>query len=90
VKDFARGCMRTYSILKEKEKGEHWNGDREIQSILKEISRATAKTPLTGRYTHKGSAALLSYAFDIEAILKKRLPYELLDQLTVDVLVGIR
>jgi xylose isomerase len=88
VKDFARGCMRTYLILKEK--AERWNTDREIQAILKEISPATPKTPLTGRYTQKGSAALLSYAFDKDAILQKRLPYELLDQLTVDVLLGVR
>jgi len=88
VKDFARGCMRTYLVLKEK--AERWNADGEIQAILKEISRATPKTPLTGRYTPTGSAALLSYAFDKDAIMKKRLPYELLDQLTVDVLLGIR
>ena len=36
VKDFARGCMRTYLILKEKAK--HWNADKEIQAILNEIS----------------------------------------------------
>jgi xylose isomerase len=88
VKDFARGCMRTYLVLKEK--AERWNSDREIQAILGEISQATPKTPLTGRYTQKGSAALLSYAFDKDAILRKRLPYELLDPLTVDVLLGIR
>jgi xylose isomerase len=80
--------MRTYLILKEK--AERWNTDREIQAILKEISRATPKTPVTGRYTQKGSAALLSHAFDKDAILQKRLPYELLDQLTVDVLLGVR
>ena len=32
VKDFARGCMRTYLILKEK--ATHWNADKEIQAIL--------------------------------------------------------
>src|SRR5208283_3258401 len=32
VKDFARGCMRTYLILKEK--ACRWNHDREIQGIL--------------------------------------------------------
>src|SRR5215470_5718075 len=56
VKDFARGCMRTYLILKEK--AARWNADPEIQAILKEISAATPKTPVTGRYTQKGSAAL--------------------------------
>jgi xylose isomerase len=36
VKDFARGCMRTYLILKEK--AEQWNTDKEIQEIVAEIS----------------------------------------------------
>ena len=30
VKDFARGCMRTYLILKEKAR--RWNEDKEIQA----------------------------------------------------------
>ena len=88
VKDFARGCMRTYLILKEK--AERWNADREIQAILKEISAATAGTPSTGRHSAKGSATLLSHVFDKDAILKKRLPYEMLDQLTIDILLGVR
>jgi xylose isomerase len=35
VKEFARGCMRTYLILKEK--AARWNADKEIQAILKEL-----------------------------------------------------
>ena len=88
VKDFARGCMKTYLILKDK--AARWNADKEIQSILKEISPAAPKVPSTGRYSPKGSAALLSHVFDKDAIMKKRLPYELLDQLTIDVLLGVR
>jgi xylose isomerase len=88
VKDFARGCMRTYVILKEK--AARWNADKEIQSILKEISAGSPKIPATGSYSAKGSAALLSHVFDKDAIMKKRLPYEKLDQLTIDVLLGVR
>jgi hypothetical protein len=33
---------------------------------------------------------LLSHAFDKDAIMQKRLPYERLDQLTVDLLTGAR
>jgi xylose isomerase len=88
VKDFARGCMRTYLILKEK--AERWNGDREIQAILQEISAASPGTPNARRYSTKGSARLLSYTFDKDAILQKRLPYEMLDQLTIDILLGVR
>jgi xylose isomerase len=88
VKDFARGCMKTYLILKEK--AARWNADVEIQSILKEISAATPGIPKAGAYSAKGSTALLSHTFDKDAIMRKRLPYERLDQLTVDTLLGVR
>ena len=88
VRDFARGCMRTYLILKEK--AERWNADKEIAGILKEISAAVKGTPAVGKYSKKGAASLLAHAFDKDAIMKKRLPYERLDQLTVDILTGVR
>ena len=88
VKDFARGCMRTYLMLKEK--AALWNSDKEIQAILKEVSGTTNGTQPVGRYSKKGAAGLLSYNFDLDAVLKKRLPYERLDQLTVDLLLGAR
>ena len=80
--------MRTYLILKEK--AARWNDDKEIQGILKEISAAVPGTPQASSYSAKGSASLLSHVFDKDAIMKKRLPYEKLDQLTVDILLGVR
>ena len=88
VKEFARGCMRTYLILKEKAR--RWNADREIQSILGELSSNSNGSPALGNYSKQNASALLSYVFDKDAILKKCLPYERLDQLTVDLLTGIR
>ena len=88
VKEFARGCMCTYLVLKEK--AAQWNADKEIQSILKEISAPQNGTPPLGRYSKKGAAALLAYTFDKDKIVKKRLPYERLDQITVDILTGTR
>lgn len=88
VKDFARGCMRTYLILKEK--ASRWNADTEIQSILKELSSGSPGIPKNGHYSQKAAHTLLAHAFDKERMLRKRLPYELLDQLTVDVLLGVR
>src|SRR3954447_18078063 len=49
VKDFARGCMRTYLILKER--AQQWNADKEIQGILKDINAGSPKTPPTGKYS---------------------------------------
>ncbi len=88
VKDFARGCMRTYLILKEK--AIRWNADKEIQSILQEISATTPGLPHTASYSHAVAKALLAHDFDKDAIMKKRLPYERLDQLTIDILTGTR
>jgi xylose isomerase len=88
VKDFARGCMRTYLMLKEK--AAQWNGDKEIQNILAEIEQPSVDSPGSGRYSEKDSRALLAYNFNKDDMMKKRLPYERLDQLTVDILLGNR
>jgi xylose isomerase len=88
VKDFARGCMRTYLILKDK--AQRWNTDKEIQGILRELSGNGKDGFNLGRYSKKGASRLLAHVFDKDEILKKRLPYERLDQLTVDLLLGVR
>jgi xylose isomerase len=85
VKDFARGCMRTYLILKEKAR--RWNADADIQALLKETGGdgAAAKP-----YSPERRDALLNEAFDRVSIARKGLAYEKLDQLTVDLLLGVR
>ena len=88
VKDFARGCMRTYLILKER--AQRWNADQEIRGILGEIAGNGNGAPAAGRYSKEGASQLSMRVFDKDAILKKRLPYERLDQLTVDILLGVR
>ena len=88
VKDFARGCMRTYLMLKER--AARWNADKEIQAILKEISGPANGAPKIKTYSKHEAASLLGHTFDLDAVLKKRLPYEQLDQLTVDLLLGVR
>jgi xylose isomerase len=89
VKDFARGCMRTYLILKEK--AARWNADKEIQAILAELN-AEDKTmsPFFGKYSAKKAAELRGHTFDRAALGSRGLQYERLDQLTVDLLLGVR
>ena len=41
MKDFARGCMRTYLILKER--AARWNADAEIQALLAEAQSHTGR-----------------------------------------------
>lgn len=88
VKDFARGCMRNYLIFKEK--AAEWNADAEIRAIVKELSSNSNGAPTLGAYSNEGAAGLLAHSFDKDAIMKKRLPYERLDQLTIDILTGVR
>ena len=88
VRDFARGCMRTYLMLKEKAK--QWNADKEIKAILKEIEAGPKKLPSTEKYSKQGAAALYGHLFARTKIAQKPLSYERLDQLTIDILLGAR
>ena len=73
-----------------KEKAARWNADKEIQSILTEIQQPSIDSPKLGRFSAKNSNTLLAYDFDKDAMMTKCLPYERLDQLTVDILLGTR
>jgi xylose isomerase len=87
VREFARGCMRTYLILKER--AQRWNADSEIQSLL----RATAqdqRVPAINKYSSDGRDTLLAHHFDRATLAAKGLAYERLDQLTMEVLLGVR
>jgi xylose isomerase len=89
VKDFARGCMRTYLILKEK--AAQWNADKEIQALVAEINADDGSmNQYFGKYSAAKANALKTQAFDRHAIAGRGLKYERLDQLTVEVLLGVR
>jgi len=89
VKDFARGCMRTYLILKEK--AEQFHQDKDIQALLAEVHADDGKlTGMTGKYSPEKAASLKSQSFDRRALGARSVPYERLDQLTVDLLLGVR
>ena len=89
VKAFAKGCMRTYMILREKAR--QWNADAEIQGLLKQIN---VDDPLIGKLTKKfsegNSKKLLEAPLDRVELAKAALPYEKLDQLTMEILFGVR
>ena len=87
VKDFARGCMRTYLILKEKAR--LWGTHPEIQSLVKEISSESDDAFGLERYSKEYATKLRAYSFDKERMLQKPMQYERLDQLTVELLMGI-
>ncbi len=89
VKEFAKGCMRTYMILREKVA--RWNADKEIQGLLKLINADdVAMSKLTKKFSAGNAKKLLEAPLDRIELAKARLPYEQLDQLSNEVLMGIR
>ena len=88
VKDFARGCMRTYLILKEK--AARFNSDSEIQAILDDLEDESAAAPRVHPYSNDNARTLLAQNFDRATMASRRLPYERLDQLTMEILFGSR
>ncbi len=89
VWEFAAGCMRNYLILKEKAR--QFNEDAEIQALLSEIHSSPAEdVERIGAYTKAKADQIKSLPLDRIELAKKILPYERLDQLTVDILLGVR
>src|SRR5947209_19222288 len=85
VWDFARGCMRTYLILKEK--AERMRDDPEIRDALR-VAKADqlAEPTLTGELNAEGIAALRRDAqtADVAALTAQGYGHERLDQLVTE------
>jgi xylose isomerase len=89
IKAFARGCMRTYLILKEK--AARFNADAEIQALLAEIKADDGSvSAYSGSYSKEKANALKAHQFDRIAMGRKGQPYERLDQLVIELLLGVR
>ncbi|HXW08545.1 MAG TPA: xylose isomerase [Vicinamibacterales bacterium] len=83
---FAAGCMRTYNILKEKAR--RYAEDTEIQGLLREIGAPGGER--TEPYSRKAAEALKSRTFDVDAMARRELHYERLDQLVMELLLGVK
>lgn len=89
VRAFARGCMRTYLILKDK--AAQFNADAEIQALLAEMrAGGEALGWLAGGYSRDKADRLRAESFDRAALGARDWRYEQLDQLTIEVLLGVR
>ena len=77
--------MRTYLILRDRAR--QWNADTEIQAILASLNSTASAF---SKYSKQQRDALLATAFDREALAGRGLGYERLDQLTMEVLLGVR
>ena len=88
---FAAGSMRTYLILKEK--AQRFNEDREIQALIAELKAEDEgySGPRAGDgYTGDHGTKLKDQSFDVAALAKRGRRYEELDQLVMDLLLGVR
>ena len=89
VKEFARGCMRSYLVFKDK--AAQFNADAEINALLSEINADDGSYSWLGDgYSKEAADKLKAIAFDRAGMGARDLPYERLDQLTFDILMGVR
>jgi xylose isomerase len=88
VWDFAAGSMRTYLILKDKV--ERFNRDPEIQQLLGELRARGAAGKADAVFSEARMKALKAERFDLPALRAKGYAYEHLDQLTTELLLGVR
>ncbi len=89
VWDFCAGCMRTYKILQEKVA--RFNADTEIQGLLAEIRAKDERLQgLMSGYSKANADAIRALNIDRVAVGATGRGYEKLDQLTTEVLLGVR
>ena len=85
---FARGCMRTYLILKEK--AAQFAQDPDIQAALEAYRvRDAGLERLMAGYRRKHAEALKAHDFDRQLLGARGPGLERLDQLTVELLLGV-
>lgn len=88
VWEFASGCMRTYNILKER--AQAFDADPEVKGLCEAQCDEVLDPLISGDYSSDRAAALRSQEIDVDAIGKKGLRYERLDQLMVEHMLGVR
>src|SRR5262249_10383257 len=86
--DFVERDLRTYKIMQEKVR--QYNDNPEIQDLLKEIHGANpGLRGILGKYSKDQAKRLKEMPFDVTALSARRLPYERLDQLVTELLLGV-
>ena len=89
VWEFARGCMRTYLILREK--AARFHEDSEIQAALADAMVAAVHEPaIAGEPTADAIAGLRRGPYDVDALAARGYGHERLDQLVTELILGTR
>jgi xylose isomerase len=88
VWDFARGCMRTYNMLRERAKA--FDADPEVKALIAEVKDAQCDPLLKGGYRKDKANKLRALQLDPKAIAARGLGWERLDQAMMEHLLGVR
>ncbi len=88
VWDFALGSMRTYLIFKERV--ERFNADPEIQALLRELGNRGGQRGDRLVFSPQRVDELRTARLDLESLRRHGYAYERLDQLTMELLLGVR
>ena len=87
VWDFARGCMRTYKILKEK--AQAFDADPEVRELIADMKNPDIDGLLSS-YSADNAQRIKSLEIDADAIGARGLRWERLDQILMEHLLGAR
>jgi xylose isomerase len=88
VWDFARGCMRTYLVLKDKAR--QFREHAAIQALLQDLRAGhPGDEPLVAPYSRDAAARIRAHRFNRARLAARPLAYERLDQLVIDLLLGV-
>lgn len=88
VWDFAAGCMRTYLALAHKAR--RFDNDPDIAAALEEAGAGSLARPTLGPYTRAAAEALKAERFDLDGLAARGYRNDRLDQLVIDLLLGLR
>ena len=86
--DFAAGCMRTYLALAEKAR--RFDADAEIRAALSAAKVPELAQPTVGSYSREAVDELLAEQHDLALLGARACSNERLDQLVIDLLLGLR
>ncbi|MEP6835108.1 MAG: xylose isomerase [Gemmatimonas sp.] len=88
VWSFAAGSMRTYLILKAK--AARFNADTDIQQVLSDLRARGGGEQAAPKFSRDGAETIKNQTLDLKAIRDLGFNYERLDQLTIELLLGVR
>lgn len=88
VWDFAAGCMRTYLLLREK--ATRFAQDPDIAAALEAASVGELAQPTVGHYTAEAAAELAADPGDPTELARRGYHNEHLDQLVMELIMGVR